>query len=63
MNKITHVWTTTLLLTLANIAVATTKSPADTPQITITSQQQTIIAERVRSVMTKLNLRSNPPNN
>ncbi len=35
MNRITHIFTTTLLLTLANLMVAITRSPADIqPKVT-----------------------------
>lgn len=61
MDKILHVWTTTLLLTFATLAVATTKSPADTRANVAPLQAQNIIAPRGRDVVAKFECRSRGP--
>ena len=61
MDKILHVWTTTLLLTFATLAVATTKSPADTRANVSPLQAQNIVAPRGRDVVAKFECRSRGP--
>lgn len=61
MDKILHVWTTTLLLTFATLAVATTKSPADTRANVAPLQAQNIVAPRGRDVVAKFECRSRGP--
>lgn len=61
MDKILHVWTTTLLLTFATLAVATTKSPADTRANVTPLQAQNIVAPRGRDVVAKFECRSRGP--
>jgi hypothetical protein len=71
MDKILHVWTTTLLLTFATLAVATTKSPADTRANVAPLQVQNILAPiqaqnivaptRGRDVVAKFECRSRGP--
>jgi hypothetical protein len=63
MDKILHVWTTTLLLTFATLAVATTKSPADTRVNVAPRQAQNIAApkEQQAVVVAKFECRSRGP--
>jgi hypothetical protein len=64
MNRITHVWTTTLLLTLANVAVATTDrlplAHKSTP-IVARSQPQAIVAPKGKELIAKFDCRSRGP--
>ncbi len=63
MNKIAHVWTTTLLLTLANVAVATTgRVPLASKIITpIAVKPQTIVAPKGKELIAKFDCRSRGP--
>jgi hypothetical protein len=63
MDKLLHVWTTTLLLTFATLAVATTKSPADTRVGVAPLQAQNIAAPKRQqpSVVAKFECRSRGP--
>ncbi len=64
MNRITHVWTTTILLTLANVAVATTtRSPLAFHQShTIATQpQRSIVAPKGTDAIAKFDCRSRGP--
>ena len=61
MDKILHVWTTTLLLTFATLAVATTKSPADTRANVTPLQAQNIAAPKDQAVVAKFECRSRGP--
>jgi hypothetical protein len=64
MNKITHVWTTTLLLTLANVAVATTGRVPLAHNITpivAQSQPQAIVAPKGKELVAKFDCRSRGP--
>jgi hypothetical protein len=64
MNKITHVWTTTLLLTLANVAVATTGRVPLTHNITpivAQSQPQAIVTPKGKELVAKFDCRSRGP--
>jgi hypothetical protein len=60
MNRITHIFTTTLLLTLANLMVATTRSPADIQPKVTTPQQppQSIVAPKGRELVARFECRS-----
>lgn len=62
MNRITHVWMTTLLLTLANVAVATTNKqlPALAPHHTtvLWAKVQQIVAPQGTEAIAKYNCRS-----
>jgi hypothetical protein len=62
MNRITHVWTTTLLLTLANVAVATTsRTPVTSQQTILSAQPQTIVAPKGKELIAKYDCRSRGP--
>lgn len=71
MNRITHVWTTTLLLTLANVAVATTDrlplARNSTPIVARSdrtaqlSQPQAIVAPKGKELIAKFDCRSRGP--
>lgn len=61
MNKLIHVFTTTLLLTLANLMVVTSRSPADTHRHTILGQTQGIVALKGRDLIAKFECRSRGP--
>ncbi len=62
MNRITHVWTTTLLLTLANVAVATTpRTPISSQKNLLSAQPQTIVAPKGKELVAKFDCRSRGP--
>ncbi len=62
MNRITHVWATTLLLTLANVAVATTnRPPVASLQHIIATQPQGIVAPKGTEVIAKFDCRARGP--
>jgi hypothetical protein len=61
MNRIIHVFTTTLLLTAANLMVAITRSPADTHQHVTPNQPQGIVAPKGRDLVAKFECRSRGP--
>jgi hypothetical protein len=64
MNRITHVWTTTLLLTLANVAVATTgRVPLarNSTPIVARPQPQAIVAPKEKDLVAKFDCRSRGP--
>jgi hypothetical protein len=66
MNRITHVWTTTLLLTLANVAVATTDrlplAHNSKPIVARSqSQPQQIVAPKGKELVAKFDCRSRGP--
>ncbi len=56
MDRITHVFTTTVLLTVANLMVAITRSPADIqPNVTARqhSSPQSIVARKGRELIAR----------
>jgi hypothetical protein len=54
-----HVWTTTLLLTLANLAVVTTQSPADIqPKVAVAPRIQGFVAPKGNDLIAKFDCRS-----
>jgi hypothetical protein len=60
MDRITHVFTTTLLLTLANLMVVISRSPADMlPKVTTPqSPPQTIVAPKGRELVARFECRT-----
>jgi hypothetical protein len=59
MNRITHVWITTLLLTLANVAVAKTgRLPLAHNSTPIAAQLQPIVAPKAKESIAKYDCRS-----
>ncbi len=62
MNRITHVWTTTLLLTLANVAVATTgRVPLASHKTPLAAQPQSVVAPKGNELIAKFDCRSRGP--
>ena len=61
MNRIIHVFTTTLLLTAANLMVAITRSPADMHQHVVPNQPQGIVAPKGKDLVAKFECRSRGP--